>query len=57
MNNLFWPDENNIEQCFAANIVQSVVNSNGQVGEALNNVGGKTLFNAAFIRPEQVVHF
>ena len=21
-NNLFWPDENNIEQCFAANIVQ-----------------------------------
>ena len=22
MNNLFWPDENSIEQCFAANIVQ-----------------------------------
>ena len=23
----------------------------------LNNVGNKTLFHAAFIRPEQVVHF
>ena len=23
----------------------------------LNNVGSKTLFNAVFIRPEQVVHF
>ena len=22
MNNLFWPDENSIEQCFAAHIVQ-----------------------------------
>ena len=22
MNNLFWPDENNIEECFAAHIIQ-----------------------------------
>ena len=30
--NLFWPDENSIEQCFAAHIVQ-VVNNTEQVDE------------------------
>ena len=36
--NLFWPDENMLKQCFAA-----------------NNFYSKTLFNAVFMRPEQVV--
>ena len=31
MNNLFWPDENSIEQCFAANV--NVVNNTEQVVE------------------------
>ena len=32
MNNLFWPDENSIEQCFAAHIVQGF-NNTEQVDE------------------------
>ena len=67
MNNLFWPDENSIEQCLAAHIVQDCQKYCSTLLHlillliilltTLNNVGSKRLFNAVFIRPEQVVHF
>ena len=70
--NLFWPDENSIEQCFAAHIVQgtilfNIVTPDCRLIQAqqyrtillttYNNVGSTTLFNVVFIRPEQVVRF
>ena len=71
MNNLFWPDENSYEQCFAAHIVQGCQQYSSTLLQAssgstttclilltiLNNVGSKILFNVVFIRPELVVHF
>ena len=71
-NNLFGPDENRLEQCFAANIVLYVVDYIVSIVElelacnqvkqcwttlltTVNSVGSKTLFNALFFRPEQVV--
>ena len=71
--NLFWPDENSIEQCCAAHIVQGCqqycqhcytclqANSGSSTCSVLlttlNNVGSTTLFSPVFIRPEQVVRF
>ena len=33
MNNLFWPDENSIEQCFAAHIPNNIVDNIEQCGQ------------------------
>ena len=70
MINLFRVDENRIEQCFAAHIVQccqqhcSALLHPIQAQQycsvlltTMNNVGSKTLFNPVFINPEQVDHF
>lgn len=43
MKNLFWADENRLQQCFVS---------------TLTSVDSKTVFNAVFINPyEQVAHF
>ena len=66
-NSLFWPDENSIEQCFAAHIVQGCQQYCSTLSDPiaglfmlniLNNiVYNIDIFKPVFIRPEQVVHF
>ncbi len=68
--NLFRLDENRIEQCFTAHIVQCcqqycsallhLIQAQQYCSTLLttmNNVGSKTLFNPVFINPEQVDNF
>ena len=59
-NKLFWHDENSIDivhHCYTWLQASSGSTTWSVLLTTLNNVGSKTLFNAIFIRSEQVVRF
>ena len=54
---LFKVVNNIVQHCYTGLQANSGSSTCSVLLTTLNNVGSKTLFNAAFIRPEQVVHF
>ena len=54
---LFKVVNNIVQHCYTWLQANSGSSTCSVLLTTLNNVGSKTLFNAVFIRPEQVVHF
>ena len=62
LNNILLPTlfkvvNNIVQHCYSSLQASSGSTTCSVLLTTLNNVGSKTLFNAIFIRPEQVIHF